>query len=77
MARLQQFSRFVDSRLKSRWLPDLDIYRAANVNIKQFGKDAPIHSAMQADAMLEKGDLDGYLGLRRSVVARALHDPVP
>ncbi len=24
------------------------------------GQDAPIHAAMRADAMLEKGDLDGY-----------------
>ncbi len=65
MARLQQFSRFVDSRLKSRWLPDLDIYRAANVLVKHHGEDAPIEAAMRADAMLEKGDLDGYAVWRR------------
>ncbi len=41
-------------------IPDLDIYRAANVIIKQYGQDAPIHAAMRADAMLEDGDLDGY-----------------
>ncbi len=41
-------------------IPDLDIYRAANVLVKQHGEDAPIHAAMRADAMLEKGDLDGY-----------------
>ncbi len=39
---------------------DLDIYRSANLLIKQHGEDAPIHAAMQADAMLDKGDLDGY-----------------
>ncbi len=38
---------------------DLDIYRSANVLVKQHGEDAPIHAAMRADAMLEKGDLDG------------------
>ncbi len=38
---------------------DLDIYRAATVIINQYGKDAPIHAAMRADAMLEAGDLDG------------------
>ena len=27
--------------------------------MKQHGEDAPIHAAMRADAMLEKGDLDG------------------
>ncbi len=41
-------------------IPDLDIYRSANVLVKRHGKDAPIHAAMRADAMLEAGDLDGY-----------------
>ncbi len=41
-------------------IPDLDIYRSANVLVKQHGRDAPIHAAMRADAMLESGDLDGY-----------------
>ena len=41
-------------------IPDLDIYRSANVLIKHHGQDAPIHAAMRADAMLEKSDLDGY-----------------
>ncbi len=41
-------------------IPDRDIYRAANVIIKQHGEDAPIEAAMRADAMLEAGDLDGY-----------------
>ncbi len=39
---------------------DLDIYRTANVLIKQHGEDAPIHAAMRADAMLEAGDLEGW-----------------
>ena len=38
---------------------DLDIFRSANVLVKQHGEDAPIHAAMRADAMLEAGDLDG------------------
>ncbi len=46
-------------------IPDLDIYRAANVIIKQYGQDAPIHAAMNADAMLDKGDLDGYAVWKR------------
>ncbi len=41
-------------------IPDLDIYRSAQVLVKQHGVDAPVHAAMRADAMLEKGDLDGY-----------------
>ena len=36
---------------------DLDIYRSAQALIKRHGEDAPIHAAMRADAMLEKGDL--------------------
>jgi hypothetical protein len=41
-------------------IPDLDIYRSAQVLIKQHGPDTPVHAAMRADAMLEAGDLDGY-----------------
>ncbi len=37
----------------------IDIYRAANLLIKQHGDEAAIFAAMQADACLEKGDLDG------------------
>ncbi len=39
-------------------IPDLDIYRSAQVLVKQHGQDAPIHAAMRADAMLDKGDLE-------------------
>ncbi len=31
---------------------DFDIYRTANILIKQHGADAPIHAAMRADTML-------------------------
>ncbi len=40
-------------------LTDLDIYRFANVLLEQHGQDAPIHAAMRADAMLEKGTGSG------------------
>ena len=46
-------------------IPDLDIYRAANMIVKQHAPDAPIHAAMRADAMLDKGNLDGYAVWRR------------
>ncbi len=46
-------------------ITDLDIYRSANVLIKQHGQDAPIETAMRADAILAKGDLDGYAVWRR------------
>ncbi len=29
-------------------IPDLDIYRSANVLVKQHGQDAPIEAAMRA-----------------------------
>jgi hypothetical protein len=38
-------------------IPDLDIYRSANVLIHEHGEDAAIEAAMRADAVLEKGDL--------------------
>ncbi len=44
-------------------VPNLDMYRAANILVKQHGQDAPIHAAMRADAMLEAGDLDGLRGV--------------
>ncbi len=46
-------------------IADLDIYRSANVLIKHHGQDAPVHAAMRADAMLEKGDLDGFAVWKR------------
>lgn len=40
-------------------ISDLDIYRSANVLIRDHGADAPIHAAQHADAMLDRGDMDG------------------
>ncbi len=59
---------------------DLDIYRAANLLVMQHGEDAPIEAAMRADAMLEKGDLDGLAVWKR--ILRAVEelqgaDPAP
>ena len=48
---------------------DLDIYRSAQVLVKQHGEDAPIHAAMGADALLDKGDLEGYAVFKRAVKA--------
>ncbi len=36
-------------------ISDLDIYRTANVLVKQYGQDAPIQASTRAGAMLEKG----------------------
>ena len=51
---------------------DLDIYRSAKVIINQYGKDAPIHAAMRADAALEGGDLDGLRVWKR--ILRAVEE---
>ncbi len=51
---------------------DLDIYRSAQVLVKQHGQDAPIEAAMRADAMLEAGDLDGYAAWKR--ILRAVEE---
>ena len=37
----------------------IDIYQTANELIKQHGDNAPIHAAMQADELLDAGDMDG------------------
>ncbi len=53
-------------------IPDLDIYRSANVLVKRHGQDAPIQAAMRADELLEAGDLDGYAVWKR--VLRAVEE---
>ncbi len=53
-------------------IPDIDIYRVANLLVKRHGQDAPIEAAMRADAMLEKGDLDGYAVWKR--ILRAVEE---
>ena len=52
--------------------PDLDIYRSAQVLVKRHGQDAPIHAAMRADELLDKGDLDGYAVWKR--ILRAVEE---
>ncbi len=48
---------------------NIDIYRAANVLVKQRGQGAPIHATMRADAILETGDMGGYAVWKRIVKA--------
>ena len=47
----------------------LDVYRSAKLFIDQHGDEAAIQAAYQADAMLDKGDLDGAAVWRRIVAA--------
>ncbi len=59
-------------------ISDLDIYRSANLLVKQHGQDAPSKAAMRANAMLEKGDLDGYAVWKRILRAvEELQGPAP
>ncbi len=51
---------------------DIDIFRSANILVKQHGEDAPIHAALRADAMLKAGDLDGYAMWKR--ILRAVEE---
>ncbi len=53
-------------------IPAIDIYRSANLLVKHHGEDAPIEAAMRADAMLKKGDVDGYATWKR--VLRAVEE---
>ena len=47
-----------------------NIYRTANLLvIDQHGDEAPIHADIEADAMLDQGDLDGAAVWRRIVSA--------
>jgi hypothetical protein len=51
-------------------LPNIDIYRTANLLIQQYGEEAPVHAAMKADEMLAQGNLDGkavWLGVIRAI----------
>ncbi len=48
-------------------IPDLDIFRSANVLVKQHGQDAPIQAAMRADAVLEAGDVEGCEVFKRTL----------
>ncbi len=59
-------------------IPDLDIYRSAQVLVKRHGQDAPIEAAMRVDAMLEAGDLEGYAVWKRILrVVKELQWTVP
>jgi len=51
---------------------EIDIWRTANLMVKQHGDEAPIFTAMRADEMLENGDLTGQLVWRR--VLRAVEE---
>ncbi len=48
---------------------EIDIYRTANVLIREHGEDAALEAAQRADALLEKGCLDGQRVWKRVLAA--------
>ena len=50
-------------------IPSIDIYRSAKLLVDQHGEDAGLEAAMRADAVLEKGDMQGAATWRRIVKA--------
>jgi hypothetical protein len=48
---------------------DLDIYRTANVLIREHGDEADLVAAQRADSFLEAGDLDGCAVWKRVLKA--------
>jgi hypothetical protein len=55
---------------KSPGISDLDIWRTANLLIRQYGADAEIEAARRADQMLDRGDRDGqlvWMRIRRAI----------
>lgn len=53
-------------------MDDRDIYRSAKLFIDQYGTDSAVQAALRADAMLERGDLEGVAVWKR--IARAIGD---
>ncbi len=50
----------------------IDIYRSAKLYIDQYGVQASAHAARTADAMLARGDLEGFNAWMR--IGRAVED---
>ncbi|WP_422366429.1 hypothetical protein [Pelagibius sp.] len=50
-------------------ISDIDIYRSASILIREHGKDAGLEAASRADALMEKGDVDGQRTWKRILAA--------
>ena len=50
---------------------EIDIYRTASLLIRGHGQDAALEAAQHADAMLDKGSLDGQRVWKRVLAAEA------
>jgi hypothetical protein len=54
-------------------IPELDIWRAANLLIRRLGADAELEASRRADLMLDRGDVEGRLVWFR--IWRAIAEP--
>jgi hypothetical protein len=52
-------------------LPEIDIWRAANLMLERYGENAEIESATRGDELAAEGDLDGAAVWRR-ITARPI-----
>jgi hypothetical protein len=51
-------------------IPEIDIWRAANLLIRRHGANAELEAAKRADLMLDRGDDDGrllWMRIRRAI----------
>lgn len=61
---------------------EIDIWRAANMLLRDHGYDAPVIAAQRYDALLADGDVDGLTVWKRIMdaieqLSRARHDGEP
>jgi hypothetical protein len=52
-------------------IPEIDIWRTANLMLKRYGANAEIESAVRVDELAAEGDLDGAAVWRRIMHAVA------
>ncbi len=50
-------------------ISDLDIYHSGNALLREHGENATIEATQHADAMLKRGDLDGFAVWTRILAA--------
>jgi hypothetical protein len=50
-------------------IPEIDIWRVANMMLKRYGEEADIESAIRAEELAEKGDWTGEAIWRRIIDA--------
>jgi hypothetical protein len=52
-------------------IPEIDIWRVANLMLRRYGDEADIESAIRAEELFEDGDHDGAAVWRRVIDAIA------